>query len=176
MIVSLIVAFTTSERAIGIDGGLPWRLPDDLARFKSLTMGHTLIMGRRTHESLHQRQLPGRRVIVLSRTLELVPPNADAIASSLDKGLEIAAEQFMEDEAFLAGGAEVYTEALERDLVNRMYLTLVEAEVEADTYFAPFEMDDWIIRFRQDHPADERHRYPHTFLILDREPQPASED
>jgi dihydrofolate reductase len=175
LICSIIVAYAASDQAIGIRGGLPWRLPDDLARFKSMTMGHTLIMGRRTHESLRERTLVGRRLIVLSRSMSNVPENADAIAASLSEALDIAREQFREDEVFLAGGAEVYAEALAEDLVDRMYVTIVEAQVEADTYFPTFDPEGWIIRFRQDHPADERHRFPHTFQILDRQRRPVGE-
>lgn len=169
MILSIIAAFAVANRGIGIRGGLPWRLPDDLARFKTLTMGHTLIMGRRTHESLHGRKLPGRRLILLSGTLNEVPENADALATDLEGALALAREKYRDEEAFVAGGAQVYAAALGSDLVDRMYLTLVEADVEADTFFPAFDEEAWIVRFRQDHPADERHRYPYTFQIIDRQ-------
>lgn len=168
MIVSLIAAYAVSDNAIGIRGDLPWHLPADLRRFKQLTMGHTLIMGRRTHQSLGGRVLPGRRIIVLSRTLNRRPPNADRVADSLARALEIAERELGESEVFITGGEEVYDLALEKDLVDRMYLTLVEAEIEADTFFPTFDPDKWQVLSCESHPADDRHRYPFTFTTLER--------
>lgn len=174
MIVSLIAAYTVANRAIGHQGGLPWHLPADLARFKKLTMGHTLLMGRRTYESLEGRRLPGRKIIVLSNTWREPPSGADALSTDLMAALRQAQFQFDEKEAFIAGGAQVYAQALAKDLVDRMYLTLVEADVPADTYFPAFDPEDWRLSHREFHPADDRNPYAHTFQILERADLPAA--
>lgn len=149
---SIIVA-AAQNGVIGKDGKLPWHLPDDLRRFKELTMGHTLIMGRKTFESLPPkvRPLPGRTTIVLSRgdrEAELALERMGAIVySSLESAFYMAgqfedhrdqvidiAEPLSEDEVFICGGGEVYKEAL--PLVDRVYLTVVERDFDGDTEFA----------------------------------------
>src|SRR5580765_8192747 len=119
MRISIIVA-VAENGIIGRGGGLPWRLSDDLRRFKQLTMGHTIIMGRRTWESIG-RALPGRRTVVVSRSAGF-RTNVDGVetTTSLDKALGIA-EAAGDDEAFIVGGAELYRESLGR--ANRLYLT-----------------------------------------------------
>lgn len=169
MIVSIIAAYAENDRAIGHQGRLPWRLAADLARFKALTMGHSLLMGRRTFESLEGRDLPGRRIVVLTRgQLEL--PGSDAISNSLSAGLTLAEREFGEDELFLAGGGRVYREALERGLVDRMYLTVVHAKVPADTFFPEFDEGAWREIARQEFPVDDRNQFPTTFRFLVRKP------
>lgn len=172
MIVSIIVAYSTQDRAIGYQGGLPWHLPADLKRFKRITMGHTLLMGRRTFESLQGRTLPGRKIVVLSKTLNKTPPGADGLAPDLSGGLRQAQYKFKDSEAFIAGGAQVYRQAFADDLVDRMYLTLVEAAVPADTYFPEFDQEDWEMVENERLPADERNPYAYTFQILERRDQP----
>ncbi len=156
--VSLVVA-ADARGAIGRQGGLPWHLPDDLKRFKSLTMGKPIIMGRRTQQSIG-RPLPGRRNIVISRSrgLEL---NGCEIAGSLDAALELAGDA---PEACVIGGAEIYRLAL--PLADVLYLTRVEAVVEADTFFPEIDPGEWEEREREPHAADERHAYPYTFITL----------
>lgn len=168
MIVSLIAAYAAANRVIGRDGDLPWHLPRDLARFRELTMGHTLLMGRRTFQSLKGRRLSGRRIIVLSRSLQTRPDNADSLAESMAEGLEIARDRFDETELFVSGGEQVYHQALARDLVDRMYLTVVRAQVEGDTFFPEFEPGRWQEVGRSEHAADDRHAHAFSFRTLER--------
>ena len=169
MIVSLIAAIAEPSRAIGLRGGLPWRLPADLAHFKQLTLGHTLIMGRTTWEPLSGRGLPGRRIIVLSRA-GLLSGNNVKVASSLKAALELATQDLTESETMIAGGAQVYRAALAQEVVDRMYLTLVHAQVEADTYFPPYEQAEWEVSAAEHRPADAENPYELTFTTLERNP------
>jgi len=160
--ISLIAAVATNG-AIGRDGDLPWRLPADLAHFKRLTMGHHLLMGRRTWESLGV-VLPGRTMVVVTRN-ETYEPGVPGVltACSLEEALELATG---DDEPFVAGGAGLYAEAL--GVVDRMYLTRIEAEFEADTFFPAFDPDEWVVIEEERHEPDERNRYSFTFVILER--------
>ena len=169
MIVSIIAAIAEPSRAIGLRGGLPWRLPADLARFKQLTLGHTLIMGRTTWEPLSGRGLPGRRIIVLSRS-GLLGGNNIKVASSLNDALKLAKQDLAETETWIAGGAQVYRAALAQEVVDRMHLTLVHAQVEADTYFPPYEQADWEVSAAEHRPADAENLYAITFTTLERTP------
>lgn len=164
MRLSLIVAHAPN-RVIGNAGGLPWRLSSDLKRFKSLTMGHHLIMGRKTYDSIG-KPLPGRTSIVLTRT----PPQAQGetnsgvlYASTLKDAISLASG---DDEAFVIGGGDIYRQAL--PLVDRLYLTLVDADVDGDTYFPAIELSEWKQSHQESCPAAEKDQFPHQFLILDR--------
>jgi dihydrofolate reductase len=160
--VSLIAA-VAGNGVIGREGGLPWHLPADLARFQKLTLGHHLIVGRRTWESIG-RPLSGRRMVVVSeRGLGL--PDEVALAHSLEEALALAARAG-EDEVFVGGGARLYREAL--PLADRLYLTRVSAEVAGDVTFPELEPSAWRVVAREDHPADDRHAYPFAFLTLER--------
>lgn len=156
--VSLVVA-ADARGGIGLQGGLPWHLPDDLKRFKALTMGKPIIMGRRTHQSIG-RPLPGRRNIVISRSEELEPAGCE-VAGSLDAALELAGDA---PEVCVIGGAEIYRLAL--PLADVLHLTRVEAVVDADTFFPQIDPGEWQERAREPHAADERHAYPYTFITL----------
>ncbi|MDX1437802.1 MAG: dihydrofolate reductase [Anaerolineales bacterium] len=166
MIVSLIVAMS-ENRVIGRDGELPWRLPADMRRFRSLTMGHHLILGRRTYDSLHG-PLEGRKMIVVSRKLQAAPADA-ALARSFPAALEIAREAG-ESEVFVGGGAAIYAEALNE--ANRIYLTLVHADLEGDTFFPLYSAADWMEAWAEKHPVDAENQYPFTFKLLDRAVKP----
>ncbi|HET6960615.1 MAG TPA: dihydrofolate reductase [Vicinamibacterales bacterium] len=130
---SIIVA-ASRNGVIGKDGQLPWRLPGDLKRFKELTMGHTLIMGRKTFSSLPPKvcPLPGRRTIVLTRFAATMLAEVDT-EHSLGEAITLALMNVNETEVFICGGGEVYKEAL--PLVDRVYLTVVERDFEGDTRF-----------------------------------------
>ena len=160
MTISLLVAMS-ENRVIGRDGDLPWRLSADLKRFKRLTRGHTVIMGRKTRESI-PGTLPKRRKIVLSRDPGYQAPGAE-VAASLEHALALAAG---EEEVFVIGGARVFAEALPR--AERLYLTLVHAEVAGDVFFPEVEADDWRLVSEERHAADERHAYPFSFLVYER--------
>lgn len=167
MIVSIIAAMAEGDRGIGPRGDLPWRLPADMARFRELTMRYAVIIGRVTWEPMADRGLPGRRVIVLSRDRE-ARESGHAVASSLKEAQQIAARDKQETETFIAGGAQVYQEALDRGLVDRMYLTIVYGQVEADTYFPEYAQTDWTTVSNETHLPDDRNSYRMTFCLLER--------
>ncbi len=143
---------------IGVDNALPWRLPSDMRHFKELTLGHTVIMGRKTFDSMGQ-PLVERRNVVISRDPDLEYGGADVV-SSLDDALGLAAG---EDEVFVAGGAEIYRIALSR--ADRIYLTVVHAEVEGDTRFPEFHVEEWRLAEDERHEADERHEHAFSFRL-----------
>lgn len=164
--VSIIVA-ADEHGGIGRDGGLPWHLPEDLKRFRALTMGKPIVMGRRTWDSIG-RPLPGRRSLVVSRQPGLAIGGAEAFGS-LDAALRAAAGA---PETCVIGGAEVYREALPRAAV--VHLTRVHASVQADTFFPALDAAEWEEVAREDRPADERHAHPYSFLTLRRVNRPAT--
>jgi len=155
----------TSRRVIGRRGGLPWRLSADLKRFKTLTMGHSIVMGRKTYDSIGQ-PLPGRTSIVLSRQPQ---PDWAAVgirtAPSLDDAL---AQASADDEVFIVGGAEIYALALPR--ADRLYVTWVDADVEGDTFFPQVDWGQWRLVSEEPHAADAKNEHPFRFAIYDRIP------
>lgn len=158
--VALVVA-ADEEGGIGRGGGLPWHLPADLQHFRALTMGKPVIMGRRTWESIG-RPLPGRRNVVVSRQPSLQVPGCE-VAGSLDDALRLVDDAA---EACVIGGAEIYRLAL--PLADLIHLTRVHARVEADTFLPPLDPQEWRLRSREEHAADERHAYPFSFITLER--------
>ncbi len=150
------------NRVIGQDGGLPWRLPADLAHFKRQTSGHHIIMGRKTWESIGRR-LPNRTMVVVSRRVGYEASGC-VVVDSLRAGLD-AARRAGETEAFVVGGASLYREALR--LADCVHLTEVDAEVEGDVHF-PEIGPGWAEVSRQPHPQDERHPFPFSFVVLER--------
>jgi dihydrofolate reductase len=167
MIVSLIIA-VAKNGVIGRDGELPWRLSADLQRFKALTMGHHLIMGRKTFESLG-RVLPGRTSIVITRNTSYTPPAGVLVAHSLPAALELAAG---DDEVFVIGGAEIYH--LAWPACQRLYLTRVSADIAGDTYFPISLTAEWRLRERQAIPVDHKNQYDSVFESYQREIDPMS--
>jgi dihydrofolate reductase len=160
MTVSLIVAMAENG-VIGRKGGLPWRLPKDLKRFKALTMGHTLVLGRRTWESIG-RLLPGRTFVVISRD-----PAFSGQGILVSRSVREAIEQAEGDtEVFIGGGAEIYRQTL--PIADRIYLTRIHARVEGDTYFPEVDWSQWREVSREEHQADEKHPFPFTFLVYER--------
>ena len=134
-----IVAAVGRNGVIGVDGRLPWHLPDELRRFKELTIGHVLVMGRRTYESIG-RPLPGRTTVVVTRRPDWRPgaPGvlvAHGVADAVETALAV------DDEVFVVGGAEVYAAAI--PLADRLALTFVDAEPDGDTFFPEVDWDDW---------------------------------
>lgn len=157
---SLIVAMTPA-RVIGRDNGLPWHLPEDLKRFKALTLGKPIVMGRRTYESIG-RPLPGRRNIVLSRRADFAPPGVEVVRS-LDAALAAAGDAA---EIMIIGGAELYASAL--PLATRLYVTEVHGDVDGDVRFPPIDPRDWREVEARSLPADARHAHAMTFRTLQR--------
>jgi dihydrofolate reductase len=158
-LVSLIVAMAQNG-VIGRDNALPWRLPEDLKRFKAFTLGKTLLMGRKTYESIG-RPLPGRANLVLTRDRGFLAPGV-VVVHSVEEALAHAAS----NEMVAIGGAEIYRLVL--PFARRLYLTHVHADVPGDTYFPDFDPTQWVdVEWRM-HPADEQHAYPLTFVTLER--------
>ena len=134
-----IVAAVGRNGVIGVGGGLPWHLPDDLRRFKALTLGHVLVMGRKTYESIGH-PLPGRTTVVVTRSPGWGPGSADVrVSTSVASAIVDAA--LVDDEVFVVGGAQVYADAL--PLADRMELTFVEAEPEGDATFPDVDWSAW---------------------------------
>lgn len=163
MIISLIVAMD-EQGGIGRAGMLPWRLPADLKRFKSLTMGHHLIMGRKTYQSIG-RPLPGRTMVVVTRNPDYRPPGC-VVRHSLDDALEFA-RTAGETEVFVVGGEEIFRQAFAS--ADRLYLTQVQATFETDVSFPQFNEASWLESEREFHSADERNPYAFTFRVLRRQ-------
>jgi dihydrofolate reductase len=161
VIVSIIVA-VSDNGVIGRGGGLPWHLPADLKRFKRLTSGHHMVMGRRTWDSIGRRPLPGRPTIVVSRDPSFVAEGAQ-VARSVEEALELAAGA---DEVFIAGGETIYRAAL--PIADRIYLTRVHACVDGDTHFPAFDANDWQVVVEERHEPDEKNPYAHTFQVYER--------
>jgi dihydrofolate reductase len=158
-----LVAAIARNRVIGIGGRLPWHLPEDLRRFKRLTMGAPVIMGRRTHESIG-RPLPGRRNIVVTRQATAHWPGC-TVAPSLAAALALAADA---PEAFVIGGAALYAEALPH--ANRLYLTLIDAAYDGDTRFPEFEAAAWREVSRE--PGIGASGLPYSFVTYERRARP----
>ena len=162
MIISIIAAMDR-KRGIGVDNKLPWRLSADLKRFRELTMGHHVIVGRKTFESIG-RPLPGRRMIVVTRDVNYKAEGCK-VAHSVEDAINLAPERG-ESEVFICGGAEIYAQTIE--IVDRMYLTFVDAEVAADTFFPEFDEREWNERESFYQPADEKNQYAFTFKLMTR--------
>ena len=161
MMISLICAVSRNG-VIGLGGRLPWKLPNDLKRFKALTMGHPVIMGRKTFESL-RKPLPGRTNIVVTHQSGYRADGCQVVGS-IEEALQ-ACQQ--EPEVFVIGGANVYAQAL--PLAHRIYLTEVHAHVQGDTRMPAFDRAAWRETVREDHPADPSHPYPYSFLTLEKQ-------
>ena len=156
-----IIAAVAKNRAIGIRNKLIYWLPNDLKRFKALTTGHTIIMGRRTFESLPKGALPNRRNVVLSRT-EKDFPGCDTYAS-LKEALSHCSP---EEDVYIIGGASVYKQAM--DVADRLCLTEVDdTPEEADAFFPDYS--DWHEVWREEHATDERHEYRYAFVDYERQ-------
>lgn len=163
MIRTLVVAMARN-RVIGRDNQLPWRLPDEIAYFKHVTMGHPVIMGRRTYESIG-KPLPGRRNIVVTHDRGYQAPGC-TVVGSLDAAWKAAGHA---EEACVIGGTSLFRESL--PIADRIHLTLVDADVPGDTYFPEFDRGEWREKEVARHAADERHAYPFRILLLEREPR-----
>lgn len=148
---------------IGKDNAIPWRLPGELALFKRLTMGHPIVMGRKTWESIG-RALPGRLNIVITRNKGYVAMGA-TVVPSLDAALSAAAGA---TEIFIIGGAQLYAEALPR--AERLYLTTVDAEVDGDTRMPDIDRRAWRTVSSETHAPDERNAYAYRLDVLERVP------
>lgn len=145
--ISLIVAYAHNN-VIGNKGRIPWDIPDDREHFKQLTLGSIVVMGRRTFEEIYKKfgaGLPGRETIVISKTTNYEGANYRTVIS-LEKALELAKSLFPQKEIFICGGESVYKEAIESKLVNKMYITEIDADISGDAFFPEFDTADFEIK------------------------------
>jgi dihydrofolate reductase len=154
---SLIVAMAKNQ-VIGVNNTLPWHLPEDLKHFKALTMGHHIIMGRKTYESLG-RLLPGRTTVLVTRNKAYKLEGA-LIANSLEKAIELCKN---DTEPFLIGGAELYKEGLKH--ATKLYLTKVNAEFSGDAFFENIDSNDWMLIEKKDHVSSSGLEYSDLIYI-----------
>ncbi len=158
--VSLIVAMARN-RVIGRDNRLPWHLPADLKRFKQLTMGHHIVMGRKTWESIN-RLLPGRTSVIVTRN-----PRFQLQGAKIARSVEDAVRQCGDDtDVFIIGGEQIFHTAL--PLAQRLYLTTIEADVEGDTYMPQLDLSQWQLIGQESNPANETNALPWTLTIFER--------
>jgi len=160
MIISMIVA-AAENNAIGKNNGMLWRLPNDFKYFKDKTSGHTIIMGRKTYDSMG-KALHNRRNIIVTRDKDLKLPDA-TITHSIEEALSLGQS---EEEVFIIGGAEIYKQGM--PLANRIYLTRVHQRYDADAFFPEPDPEIWKEVSSERHEADEKNNVAYTFTVLER--------
>lgn len=161
MILTSIVAIANNN-VIGKDNDLIWHLPNDLKHFKRLTKGHTIIMGRKTWESIGSKPLPHRRHIVITRNPEYQAEGA-TVATSVEAAIAAIKN---DDQPFIVGGAEIYKLAMSH--VHRMEITYVHESFEGDTFFPKWDKSNWEITWEEKHEKDEKHKCDFTFVRYER--------
>lgn len=159
--VSIIAAVAAKDRGIGKRGGMPWYIPAELKRFKEITMGHPIIMGRKTHESIG-KSLPGRTNIVVTRDPNYQATQGSIVVSSLEEALKVAKEKDRE-EIFVIGGGQIYEQAMA--LADRLYLTLVEGNFDSDVFFPDYSVFTKVVS-KSSHESDG---FRYKFLVLGKE-------
>jgi dihydrofolate reductase len=159
MIVTAVVAISENH-VIGKDNKLLWYLPNDLKHFKEITSGHTVIMGRKTYESVG-KPLPRRRNIIITR--QAISIEGCEVVNSIEAALALCKD---EQEVFIVGGAEIYRQSL--PLTNRIYLTIVHKQFEGDSFFPEIDKTIWKEVFREDHLPDEKNTLPYSFITLEK--------
>ena len=163
MHISLIVAASTNN-AIGKDNHLLWRLPNDLKFFKNRTWGMPLAMGRKSFESLGNKPLPGRFIMVISRNDNWKAEGVQVV-HSLDEAVSLA-KLHKYKEIFIGGGGGIYREAIWH--ADRIYMTRVHADLEGDTFFPEIDTQQWQLKMNEDWEADAKHAYPYSFQLWER--------
>lgn len=165
--VSLIAA-VAENKVIGKDNDLVWHLPEDMRFFRETTKGHYVITGRRNYESIPEkyRPLKGRTNVVVTHDVSYKAPGA-FVVNSLEEAIMVASNSG-DEEVFLIGGGQIYKEALEKNLVDRMYLTLIQGVFEGDTFFPDFDEDRWEITSERFHSADDENSHGMVFRIYDK--------
>ncbi|MDX1907131.1 MAG: dihydrofolate reductase [Bacteroidia bacterium] len=159
----ILAIYAVSENGvIGLHNDLPWRQADDLRRFKTLTSGSPVIMGRKSFEALGSKPLPKRRNIIISRNPDYQPAGAEA-AGSIEEALARCAD---EARVWITGGASIYEDTIRSGLVTKIYETLIHAEVDGDTFFRLPDPDAWEITAAESHQADARNEYAYTYRTL----------
>ena len=161
MKISMIAAMT-EERVIGIKNSLPWKLPNDMKWFRKNTMGKPIVMGRKTFESFGAKALPGRTNIIITRD-ESYQASDSVVVHSIEEALKAAGDV---EEVMIIGGASFYEQMLPK--ADRLYLTFVHAELDGDAWFPEINNSDWNKVEKTNHKNDDKNRYAHSFVILDR--------
>jgi len=159
MTISIIVAIGENH-AIGKNNQLLWHMPNDLKHFKDVTSGRTIIMGRKTFDSVG-KPLPRRRNIVVTRQ-DITIPGCEVV-KSIEDGIALCTD---EDEVFIGGGAEIYRQAMH--LTNRIYLTVIHHAFDADTFFPEIDKNEWKETERENYQPDEKNAFPYSFITLER--------
>ncbi|TVZ55891.1 dihydrofolate reductase [Lutibacter sp. Hel_I_33_5] len=154
-----IIAAIAKNNALGKDNDLIWHLPADLKRFKKVTTGHHILMGRNTFESIG-KPLPNRTTVIITRNKRYKQKGCE-VAYSIEKALEIAKE---DEEIFIIGGAQIYKQAIEKDLVNQLDITIVHHEFDADVFFPEIDSKIWKEAKREDFKADDKNKYDYSFV------------
>lgn len=160
--IALVVAIA-ENRVIGKDNQLLWHLPNDLKHFKHLTLGHPMIMGRKTFEAIG-KPLSGRTSIIVSRQPDYQAPEGCLVVSSIEEALKEGLA--LDEQVMVVGGGAIYAQAL--PFAETVYLTLVHESFEGDVLFPDLEADAWEVTEQEEHPTDERHAYPFTFFTFRR--------
>lgn len=164
MIRSIIVA-RADNRVIGKDNQLIWHMPHDLKFFKTTTSGHYVLMGRKSFESLG-KPLPNRLNIIVTRNQDYAAEGA-LVVHSLQEALQLAEDQ-KQQEVFILGGGEIYKQALEKGLVDRIYLTEIKDSFEGDTYFPELDKNQWKETHREEYQADHQNPHDYAFVTLEK--------
>ena len=164
MIRSFIVA-RANNRVIGKDNQLIWHMPHDLKFFKETTSGHYVLMGRKSYESMG-KPLPNRLNVIITRNKDYAVEGA-LVVHSLEEALQLA-EQQQQNEVFILGGGEIYRQALEKKLVDRIYLTEIKDTFEGDTYFPELNEQDWKETHREEYQADHKNPHDYAFVTLEK--------
>lgn len=162
MTLSAIVAIS-SNNVIGKDNDLPWYLPADLKYFKKTTLGHPVIMGRKSYESIG-RPLPKRTNIIVTRDPFYISSNI-LVTHSMEEAISLA-EDINNDEVFIIGGAMIYESSL--PYLNRMYITEVQTDIEGDTFFPEWSQEEWRLVSEDHHTADEKNEFDYAFKVYER--------
>ena len=165
MIISSIVAVATN-RVIGKDNQLIWRLPNDMKFFKETTDGHCIITGRKNYESIPEkyRPLPNRTNIVITNQIGYSAPGA-IVSNSINEAIEIARKNG-ETEVFIIGGSEIYKQTM--DIVDRLYITEVHNSFEGDVHFPNLDKSQWVETSRRLMKSDDKHKHDYSFCVLDK--------
>ena len=158
----ILIAAAAENNALGLENDLPWHLPDDFKRFKALTSGHSIIMGRKTFETF-PKLLPNRKHLIVTRNAAYTPKFEAEVFTSIEDALAATAT---EETVYIIGGGEIYTLAL--PLATHIELTRIHATIAADTFFPEFSMDDWELVASEHHSIDEKHKHSFTFQTFKR--------
>jgi dihydrofolate reductase len=163
MKISLIAA-AANNHVIGNENSMIWHLPADMKHFRTLTMNHTLIMGRKTFESIGA-PLKGRTTIILSRHHAYPVPEGCKLANSLADAIRLVMK---EKEVFVAGGEDIYRQAIDLHYTKKIYLTRIFANFDGDAFFPEIDPEKWELTDRQDHQPDEKNIFPYSFQLYKR--------